>query len=468
MEKGRIHLIGVCGVAMGSLAGMLKSSGWQVSGSDRQMYPPMSEKLAEWGIVAHEGFDPANLKDCNLIVVGNSVSRGNPELEYVLDNKIPYISMTRALADFFLKDKEVIAVCGTHGKTTTTSLIAHILDEAGLDPSYFIGGVPLNSGTNFQIGSGKYFVIEGDEYDSAFCEKYPKFINYRPYHTVITSLEFDHADIYNSLEEISTWFKHLINIIPQNGEIIYSAEYHSVKDVVAHAYGHKYSFGEKEADYSYQLINQEGKYSLLRIIGPDNFSMDFDTALIGRYNFANITAAVALTLKLGVSLDLIARGVKSFQGVARRQQLIYEGNNLYIYEDFAHHPTAIREVLEGFSLKFPDAEIYAIYEPRSATSRRSVLQGELPNAFVRAERILIKNPGLMEKIPVEERIDVSQVINELHQNGKNAGLFMDVDDIIEAALERDDSAKTRVIVIMSNGGFDGIYSKITAKAARKI
>ncbi len=460
-----IYMVGIGGIAMGTLAGMLKSRGHNITGSDENIYPPMSDLLKRWEIDACSGFDPANIGRPDLAIIGNVVSRGNVEAEHILNTKVPYLSMAQALYNFFLKDKEVISISGTHGKTTTTALMAHILVVAGTGPSFFIGGVAKNYNTNFMLDNGKYFVIEGDEYDSAFFEKIPKFILYRPYHAVLTSLEFDHADIYSSLDEIKVWFKRLVNIIPSTGNIVFSNGYRHLEDVVAGSFSRCLSFGNEGADFTYEFIKYSGQFSELKILSKDFENIDLKTMLMGDYNYQNITAAVAMALKLGLDIALIKKAVASFEGVKRRQELIYDSERIKIFDDFAHHPTSIRSVLGEMKKKYSDATIWAVYEPRSATSRRNIFQEELPQAFFAADKTIIKQPYKLASIPENEQIDIEKVLQRIKNEGKDARIFSGVDEIVDTVFSEVKSGnKKNIIVIMSNGGFDGIYAKMIKKA----
>lgn len=459
MKYKDIYLIGICGVAMGTLACMLKEKGFRVSGSDQNMYPPMNRVLGNAGIEVFQGFSEVHISSPDCVIVGNAISRGNPELEFVLNNRIPYMSMAGALREFFLQHREVIAVCGTHGKTTTTALLAHILETSGFDPSFFVGGVVKNYNSNYQLKSGKYFIIEGDEYDSAFFEKVPKFMIYRPQHVVLTSLEFDHADIYSSLDEIEIWFKRLVNIIPANGTAIYNGQSDILTRIMKGARCRYSAYGGSDEDYNYEF--KEFKHDRARVLfrgAKDAF--EIDSQIFGDINYMNITAAVSMALECGVSPDDIQRSVASFQGVKRRQELLMSHENIRVYEDFAHHPTAIHGVLETMKKRFPDAVLWALYEPRSATSRRNVFQNELPGAFACASRVILKSPYNLEALPHDHRMDVAAVCNQIRQSGGNAIHMENADDIVHYVLDVIDPERENVIVIMSNGAFDGIYEKL--------
>jgi UDP-N-acetylmuramate: L-alanyl-gamma-D-glutamyl-meso-diaminopimelate ligase len=459
MALQNIYLIGICGVAMGSLAAMFHEKGYAVSGSDQNIYPPMSDLFAGRGIEQFNGYSADNVKNPDLVIVGNAISRGNPELEHVLNNRIPYMSMAQALYNFFLHDKEVIAICGTHGKSTTGALLAHILETAGFAPSSFIGGVAINCNSNYKIGSGGYFVIEGDEYDSAYFEKVPKFIFYRPDHLVLTSLEYDHADIYRDLAEIELWFGRLVNIIPARGNIVYSSDYINLADIVSIARSKRYSFSGGDSDFSYSFKGHAGEYSLLDIESPLG-AFRLQTKLFGRFNFSNITAAVSMAKLLGASTDDIQKGVESFSGVKRRQEIIYDNGNVKIYEDFAHHPTAIKYMLETMRERYPGACLWAVYEPRSATSRRNVFQDVLPASFFCADEILIKTPHKGSAIRADLKLDIERLLNDISAFNEKVRILHRVDEIIQYISESIDLARDNVIVLMSNGGFDGIYKRL--------
>ncbi len=457
-------MIGVCGIAMGSLAGMLKAAGHNVSGSDTDIYPPMSEKLAEWDIKTFNGYSPENIGSPDTVIIGNAVSRGNPEVEYVLNTRLPYLSMAQAMYNFFLREREIISVSGTHGKTTTTALLFHILETAGEDPSCFIGGVSNNLNSNFNIGQGRYFVIEGDEYDSAFFEKIPKFILYKPHHLLLTSLEFDHADIYKDIEEIKLWFNRLVNITPSNGNIIYSNQYPHLEDIVKQSRSRTMSYGKTGPGFIYTFSNYSGSFTHFNILSPKYGELKLKSKLFGEYNLANITAASAISLELGIDKEHIISAVESFAGVRRRQELIFETERLRIYEDFAHHPTAIKFFLDELKTRFPDYTICAIYEPRSATSRRNIFQKELIEAFSAADRVLIKKPYKPDTIPCAERIDIEYVVKSIKNNRKSALLFDNVESIIDLILPGNPDHEKTIIAVMSNGSFDGIYNKLKTRA----
>jgi len=456
----KIHLTGICGIAMGTLAQMLVEKGYKVTGSDENIYPPMSTILKDSGIRLTEGYSIEAVESPDLVIIGNAISRGNPEAEYVLNNRIPYMSMAHALEKFFLRDKKVITVCGTHGKSTTSALFTHILEVSGKDPSFFIGGMCNNFSSNYKLGSGRYFVVEGDEYDSAFFEKVPKFFFYKPYHTILTSLEFDHADIYNSIEEIELWFKRHLAMIPSDGTIVYNSRYENLINLTKNALGHVYSYGIDQSDFNFHLDRFSEYTSYLTIDSRESGLIDIESSLFGEFNFDNIAAAVTMAGLLGVSNSDIIEAVKTFQGVKRRQDLLYNKKNIKVYEDFAHHPTAVEGILKTMAERYPNAKIWALYEPRSATSRRKVFQNDMVKALEIADVIKLRNPFDLTKIPDEERIDVDVLIKDLEKNEKNASSYSDVDFMIKSIIQEVNIEEENVFVIMSNGGFDDIYTKL--------
>ncbi|MBV8477498.1 MAG: UDP-N-acetylmuramate:L-alanyl-gamma-D-glutamyl-meso-diaminopimelate ligase, partial [Acidobacteria bacterium] len=375
-EKKHIHLIGVCGTAMASLAGMLKQRGFKITGSDTAAYPPMSEFLESLRIPVYQPFGVSNLKPSpDLVVVGNAISRGNVELEHVLDERIPFCSLPELLHDEFLRGKEVLVVAGTHGKTTTTSMLSWIFHTSGQQPSFLIGGIAENFGSSFALAQGRHFILEGDEYDTAFFDKGPKFLHYFPDALILTSVEFDHADIYKDLEAVETSFKRLVNLVPRRGKIIACDSGASVERCVARAFSTLERYGPG-ASADWRVVNQklEAKRTSWSVLRDGRAWADFEFAVGGEYNVWNATAAAAMAASCGISKEEISAALKTFKSVRRRLEVKAEVNGITIIDDFAHHPTAIAGTLKALRSRYPGRRLWAILEPRSNTLRRNVLQ----------------------------------------------------------------------------------------------
>ncbi|MGB7555068.1 MAG: UDP-N-acetylmuramate:L-alanyl-gamma-D-glutamyl-meso-diaminopimelate ligase [Candidatus Korobacteraceae bacterium] len=463
MKQKHVHLIGICGTAMASLAGMLKQRGFQVTGSDHAAYPPMSDFLASLNIPVSQPFSERNLQpQPDLVVVGNAISRGNPELEHVLDKRIPFESMSRVLHDEFLIGRERLVVAGTHGKTTTSSLLAWLFHHAGRAPSFLIGGIPENFGSSFGLGSGNEFILEGDEYDTAFFDKGPKFLHYFPDAVILTSVEFDHADIYKNLDEVKTAFARLVNLIPRRGLLVAWDGHPNVDECAARAFCRVERYGFKEQS-KWQAIDVEyasevTRWSILRDGEPWG---EFAFPLAGEYNVLNATAAAALAANYGLAKDAVADGLRSFRSVKRRLEVKAEIHGITIIDDFAHHPTAIAETLKALRTRYPGRRLWAILEPRSNTLRRKVFQDELARSLALADRIVVAAIFKSDAIPEDERLDAAAVISALQSSGKVACLLGTADAIVDSIgheLRAGD-----VVAILSNGGFAGIYEKLPAR-----
>jgi UDP-N-acetylmuramate: L-alanyl-gamma-D-glutamyl-meso-diaminopimelate ligase len=459
-EKKHIHLIGICGTAMASLAGMLQQRGFQVTGSDAAAYPPMSDFLASLGIPLAQPFAAQNLEPHpDLVVVGNAISRGNLELEHVLDKRIPFCSMPQILHDEFLRGKEVLVVAGTHGKTTTTSMLSWIFDSAGLRPSFLIGGIAENFGSSFQLGSGKHFILEGDEYDTAFFDKGPKFLHYFPDAVILTSVEFDHADIYKDLDAVETAFKRLVNLIPSRGRIIGFDTGESVERCLAKAFCpvERYGSGPKAAWQITNLKLQPVRTTWSVILNGEPWA-DFEFALGGEYNVCNATAAAAMAAGCGVPKEQIVAALKSFKSVKRRLEVRAEVNGITVIDDFAHHPTAISGTLTALRALYPGSRLWVILEPRSNTLRRNVFQNSLAESLAMADEIIVANVFKSEAIPENERLDLTAVMGQIEKRGRRARILPDADAIVQQTTPEMRSGD--VIAILSNGGFGGIYEKL--------
>jgi len=455
-----IHLIGICGTAMASLAGMLKARGHRVTGSDAAAYPPMSTFLEALGIPLAQPFAEANLTPRpDLVVVGNAISRGNAELEYVLDQRIPFCSLPQMLHDEFLVGKEVLVVAGTHGKTTTTSMLAWIFETAGLKPSFLIGGIAENFGSSFGLGEGRHFILEGDEYDTAFFDKGPKFLHYFPDATILTSVEFDHADIYKDLDAVETAFKRLVNLVPRRGRIVAFDTSESLERCLEKAFCPVERFGSTSGAYwritDLELETDRTRWSVLRDGKP---WADFEFALAGEYNVWNATAAAALATSCGVPKEAIAKAFRTFKSVKRRLEVKARVNGVTIIDDFAHHPTAIDQTLQALRSRYPGARLWVVLEPRSNTMRRNVLQDALADSLALADEVVIANIFKSDAIPVTERLDLERVVAQIRKQGRRARILADADSIVSVVAP--ELASGDVVAILSNGGFGGIYEKL--------
>jgi UDP-N-acetylmuramate: L-alanyl-gamma-D-glutamyl-meso-diaminopimelate ligase len=459
-DRKHIHLIGICGTAMASLAGMLKQRAFHVTGSDAAAYPPMSDFLASLTIPLSQPFAASNLEPRpDMVVVGNAISRGNVELEHVLDKRIPFCSLPQILHDEFLCGKEVLVVAGTHGKTTTTSMLAWIFDQAGMQPSFLIGGIAENFGSSFQLGRGQHFILEGDEYDTAFFDKGPKFLHYFPDAVILTSVEFDHADIYKDLEAVETAFKRLVNLIPGRGRIVALDSGESVERCVAKAFCPVERFGNsRQATWQVTNLQLDPTITSWTILRSGERWADFEFSLGGEYNVMNATAAAALASGCGISKEKIASALKSFKSVKRRLEVRAQVNGITIIDDFAHHPTAIAGTLKALRARYPGARLWAILEPRSNTLRRNVFQTELARSLAVADEVVVANVFKSESIPLAERMDVTALAAEVQKQGCRARIVPDADQIVQSVATEMRSGD--VVAILSNGGFGGIYERL--------
>jgi len=458
-----IHLIGICGTAMASLAGMLAERGFRVTGSDAAAYPPMSDFLAKIGVQVAQPFAEANLDPRpDLVVVGNAISRGNVELEYVLDRRIAFTSMAELLHSEFLHDREVLTVAGTHGKTTTTSMLSWIFHHAGRNPSFLIGGIAENFGSSFAVTDGPEFIIEGDEYDTAFFDKGPKFLHYFPKSLILTAVEFDHADIYKNLDEVKTAFKRLVNLVPRSGRILAWDGHPNVDECVAKAFCkvERYGFSEG-ADWRIVNVEHTPDKTLWNVIRNRQAWAQFEFPLAGDYNVLNATAAAAIAAHYAIEPEAIAEALRHFKSVKRRLEVKAEVKGITIIDDFAHHPTAIAETLKALRSRYAGRRLWAILEPRSNTLRRNVFQHELVQSLRLADRVMLAGIFKSEAIPESERLDPANVVAELNQQGTPAELRANADEIVTALAQQLKAGD--VIGILSNGGFGGIYEKLPAR-----
>ncbi len=448
---------------MASLAGLLKQRGFKVTGSDTAAYPPMSDFLAAMSIPVSQPYSEANLKPRpDWVVVGNAISRGNVELEYVLDQRIAFRSMPDTLYDFFLRTREPVVIAGTHGKTTTTSMLAWIFQHAGKDPSFLVGGIAENFGSSFALRQGKHFIIEGDEYDTAFFDKGPKFLHYFPQAVILTSVEFDHADIYADLEAVKTAFRRLVNLVPRKGKIIAYDASENVDQCIAKAFTPVEKYGLKEGSFwritDLHFAPESTSWRVLREGQPWG---EFEFALAGEYNVVNATAAAAMASHYGIEPQVIAEALSSFKSVKRRLEIKAQVDGITIIDDFAHHPTAIAATLTALRIRYPESRLWAIFEPRSNTLRRKVLQSNLVASLALADQVIITPIFKPEAVPENERLTTAAVVKGVTKAGTPAREMQDADAIVEAVAPELQSGD--VVAILSNGGFGGIYEKLPRK-----
>jgi UDP-N-acetylmuramate: L-alanyl-gamma-D-glutamyl-meso-diaminopimelate ligase len=457
------HLSGIGGAAMAPLAGMLAESGHRVTGSDAGVYPPASTLLDSLRIRWTNGFDAANLDPApDIVVLGNALSRGNPEVETVLDNKIPYRSLPQTLEDYFLPGHNSLVVTGTHGKTTTTSMLSWILHHAGWQPNFLIGGVAENFGRSFGLGGGDEFVLEGDEYDSAFFDKAPKFLHYHPQEVIITSLEFDHADIYENLAAIELQFRRLVNLVPRNGRIVAWGESETVRGVVQKAFCPVETYGfTPGVDWLAGDLEITDGETRFRVSRQGTEVARVSMSLAGRHNVLNAVAAIAIAHGRGVSGEAISGAMAAFRGVLRRLEVKGESSGVLVVDDFAHHPTAIRATIDAARHRWPGRKLWAVFEPRSNTMRRKVFENDLAASLASADAAVLGAVNRANLLSDEERMSPSRVLEAIRAAGKMAEGFDSAEEIAEFL-----AAETRpgdLVLVMSNGSFDGLCGKLLGK-----
>lgn len=462
----RIHFIGVCGTAMATLAAMLKTRGLDVQGSDQGMYPPMSEFLAAEGIRTFEAYRADQIaSDIDLVVVGNAVSRGNVELEVVLDRRIPYVSLPEAIRDYFLWDARSIVVAGTHGKTTTASMVAWLLTSANRDPSALIGGIAANFGRSYRLGGGPEFVIEGDEYDSAYFDKTAKFLKYRPDIAVVGNLEYDHADIYPDMESLRTAFRRFVNLVPRQGLVVIGADSPEAARLAASSPAPVETVGLADGvDWQASGIEQGAGRTVFAVAHRGVSRGQFEMSAVGEHNIRNALAAIAVGHAVGLSDVEVRTGLASFEGVRRRLEFRGRARGVAVYDDFAHHPTAILETIRALRASQAGHRVWAIFEPRSATSCRRVFQADFARAFADsgADEIVLA-PVFRASLPEAERLSIGQLIADLTAAGRRArapGSTAEIVQLVAAEAREGD-----LVLVMSNGGFDGIHDQLLAGLA---
>jgi UDP-N-acetylmuramate: L-alanyl-gamma-D-glutamyl-meso-diaminopimelate ligase len=452
--------MGICGTAMGSLAGILQSMGYHVTGSDRNVYPPMSTQLEKLGIRIMQDYKKENLEPRpDFVVVGNVISKHFEEAEALLASDIPYTSLPKAMGEFVIEDRNSIVVAGTHGKTTTTAMTAWVAEKVGLKPGFLIGGIPENFALSFRAPDANTFVIEGDEYDTAFFDKVPKFVHYRPKHVIFTSLEFDHADIYQNLDQIKVAFRSLMELIPKDGTLVYNADDPHVVELAQLARcERKVGYGIETGEY--RAVEREV------VVGRNQFAVayqgqkiaDLAIKFFGVHNTLNALACFALAHQLKWNKTSTMQALAEFKGVKRRQEELATPGGITVVEDFAHHPTAVRLTIQGIREKYQNARVFAVFEPRSATARRKVFQQGFMESLATADAVALPVPFDQSKIQESERFSSAEVIGDLGKRNLKAFLGQNVEEIVSWL--KSETRKGDVILIMSNGGFDGIYQKL--------
>ena len=465
----RVHLVGVAGTGMGAFAGMLKAAGHSVTGSDENVYPPMSDMLRDWGIDVFTPYAPENLDRArpDLVIIGNVIRRVNPEATAVRERGIPQMSFPAAFGSLILAGKHSVVIVGTHGKTTTSALMAHVLVEAGRDPSFLVGGVTLNYGGNFRLGKGEHVVVEGDEYDTAYFDKGPKFLHYRARTALLTSIEFDHADIFDDMPHYESAFERFCETLPKNGFLGVSASYpkavamakkRSKAKVRTYAVNGKADFRADNETFSPEGVR-------FRIHAPKAKASELMLPMTGYHNIENAAGVYAAARSLGLSHDEIARGFATFTGVKRRQEPRGEIGGVLVIDDFAHHPTAVRETIEGIRQRYPDRRLWAVFEPRSNTSRRNIHQTEYVTAFQHADLATLREPEPHDKVPADQRLDIGRVVSELKARGVVADASPDVAELVRrvAAGAREND----LVLVMSNGAFGGFIPSLLDALRRR-
>ena len=440
---------------MGSVAAAMAEREFIVTGSDENVYPPMSTFLEERGIALTAGYRAENIPaKTDVVVIGNAMKRGNPEVEAVLNRKLFYLSLPEVLKNHFLRGRHNLVVTGTHGKTTTTALLAWIMTSAERRPSYMIGGIPRNLAQGAQFNDSKFFVIEGDEYDTAFFDKRSKFIHYLPELVIVNNIEFDHADIFHDLDEIKRSFRHLLRIVPQNGMVLLNGDDANCREVANECLAQmvEVGFGVNCAaqirDIAYSAAGSRFTLAEER----------FEILLVGEFNIRNAAMAISAAKFYGISVDAIRHALSTFNGIARRQEIRGEARGVKVIDDFGHHPTAIAQTLTGLRYRYPHHRLWAIFEPRSNTTRRAVFQHDLPKALKLADGVFISQVTKLEQIPEEERLNPEAVVETIAKSGKPAFYERNADAIVERItplLKEND-----IVTVFSNGGFDNIHAKL--------
>nr|MBC8361985.1 UDP-N-acetylmuramate:L-alanyl-gamma-D-glutamyl-meso-diaminopimelate ligase [Candidatus Desulfatibia profunda] len=455
-----IHLIAICGTAMGALASMLKDLGLVVTGSDQNVYPPMSDFLRNKGIEIIQGFDAENVKyGPDLVVVGNTVSKDNPEVVQMLQMGLPYCSMPQAVNRFLADAKRALIVAGTHGKTTTASILAWMLHHAGLDPSFLIGGILKNFNSNYRAGQGAYVVIEGDEYDTAFFDKGPKFLHYDPFAAILTSVEFDHADIFKDVEHVKQVFDAFIAGVAPQHILLACNDDDNVAALIQDRACRIVTYGKNSGSWwRLGAVSIDPPWTFFEAIYQGEVFGAFKTRLVGEHNLLNALSVVAAAHLLGIGSKIVAGALETFEGIKRRQEVRGKKNGIVVMDDFAHHPTAVKETIRAVKPFYPAGRLVAVFEPRTNSSMRKVFQNVYPLSFDQADLVCIRQPSRIDKIPPDERFSSQKLVDDLKSRGKEAHFFATteaiIDFLVQAALPND------LILVMSNGGFDNIHERL--------
>ena len=457
-----VHFVGICGTAMASAAAAMQARGFRVTGSDANVYPPMSTFLAEQKLEVISGYDERNLASKpDLVVIGNALSRGNPEIEAVLDRKLRYCSLPELLKEFFIRGKRSLVVSGTHGKTTTTSLLTWVFESAGLNPSYLIGGIPSNLGAGARFTDSEWFIIEGDEYDTAFFDKRSKFVHYLPEVAIINNLEHDHADIFPDIASVQKTFSHLIRLVPRNGLLLANGDESHLAPLldVTHCPVKRFGLGDHNAVRAFNL--QFGATATTF----ETPSCKFHLNMVGELNVRNALAVVGVAKHCGLSNKQIQAGFDTFKGVKRRMEVRGIAGGVTVVDDFGHHPTAIRETLKALRIKYPTQKLWAVFEPRSQSTRRNVFQNDFPTAFGCADAVIIAEVAFANVLAPEERLDTAKLMADLRANGKCAEFLPDVDTIVRHLAQN--ALGGDVICVFTNGGFGNIHTKLLERLGKR-
>ncbi|MEO7455971.1 MAG: Mur ligase family protein [Gemmatimonadaceae bacterium] len=465
----RIHLVGVAGTGMGSFAGMLKAAGYDVTGSDESVYPPMSDMLAQWGVEVMTPYSPDNIAKArpDLIIIGNVIRRVNVEATAARESGIPQMSFPAAFGSLVLEGRHSVVVAGTHGKTTTSALLAHVLTDAGTDPTFLVGGVTLNYAGNFRNGNGPFVVVEGDEYDTAYFDKGPKFMHYRARTALLTSVEFDHADIYRDMAHYESAYDKFAATLPADGFLAVSASYPNAVAIArrsSKAYVATYAATD-DAEYRSENLRFGPEGARFTIQEPRGHAGEFLLPMSGHHNVENAIGVYAACRALGLGADQIRAGFASFAGVKRRQEIRGEIGGVLVIDDFAHHPTAVRETITGIRQRYPERRLWAVFEPRSNTSRRNIHQVEYTSAFEGAALASIRIPEPHDKVPLDEQLDIGKVVDSLRAHGIDANASRDTDELVQRVIGN--AREGDVVLVMSNGSFGGFIPTLLEGLQRR-